>query len=382
MPLQTVVTYQPAKALWALLAIAFNTARLPLWILYYIPRSFRPNPNWSLAQAVRVRVMRTALWNMSLVQVQVPVSLVPGKEKERFVTFPPAQDKYYTGVTTVDPQIKPIETGGTWYPEKPSLSKKPGYVVMHFHGGAYAVGDGRTDDAGFAAKTMLKSSDATHVFCPQYRLVTFQKSRFPAQLQDAISAYTYLIFACGVDPSKIIVSGDSAGGHLALGLLKYIADNGAETGLRTPSIAWLWSPWSSPKIAYDDDGTFEKSPFADDDYVGVSFGKWGASGFRPSEATGLTLNSPYLNFNGNPFQTDTPLWIQYGGHEVLLHDGVKMSEDLRLTEGNTVDVEITKDAVHDILLTGRMVGFVKEAEDAAVLANEFLRKHTGSTSKL
>ena len=89
-----------------------------------------------------------------------------------------------------------------------------------------------------------------------------------------------------------------------------------------------------------------------------------------------------LNYVGNPFKTETPLWIQYGGGEVILLDGMKMAEDLRLVEGNKVDVEITKHAPHDIILAGAMMGFTKEAREAAVLANEFLRKHTGSTAKL
>lgn len=382
MLLHTLLTYQPGKALWTLFALAFNAARLPLWIIYYIPRSLRQNPNWTLAQAVRVRAVRAFLWNASLVEVQVPVSLIPGKEKGRFVTLPPAQEKYYAGVTRADPKIRPAEIGGTWYPRKPSSTDELGYVVMHFHGGAYVIGDGRTQDVGFATKTMLEKTDASHVFCPQYRLANWNKSRFPAQLQDAISAYAYLIFTWGVDPSKIIVSGDSAGGHLSLCLLRYLSDHGAEIGLQSPGCAWLWSPWSKPKVAHDDDGAFGRSPFSKVDFIGVEFGKWGATALYPSTKTSLTLDSPMLNYVDNPFRTNTPMWIQYGGNEVILHDGVKMSEGLRLTKGNTVDIEISKDAPHDIILTGALIGFVKQAKDVAVLANEFLRKHTGSASKL
>ena len=382
MPLQSILTYQPVKGIWVLLAVAFNAARIPAWILYYLPRFTRPNKNWTLRQAVRVRVVRAFLWNVSLVQMKIPMALTAGKEKERWVTYQPAKSEYYVGPAACDPEIKPVETGGTWYPAKPTGKGDNGYVVCHFHGGAYAIGDGRTDDAGWAAKTLLKNTDASYMFAPQYRLVSHPKSRFPAQLQDAISAYNYLMSECGFAADKIIFSGDSAGGHLVLTLLRYLSEHGKEAGLPNPVCAWGWSPWSSPRVPYNDDGTFERSPFSRDDYVGVTFGKWGSTGLKPADGTGYTLDSPYLNYVGHPFQTDVPLWIQYGGHEVLVHDGVKMSEELRLVEGNKVDVAISKDAVHDIVLIGHLLGFEERAQEAAVLANEFLRKQTvavGST---
>ena len=378
--LSSILTYQPVKGIWTLFAVLLNAARIPLWIILYTPRSLRPNPNWSLVQSVRVRIIRAFLWNASMVEMRVPVTLEPRKEKERFITMPPAQSSYYTGVTLSDPDIQPIEIGGTWYPEKPSLSgQKPGLVALHFHGGAYAIGDGREEDAGFAAKTLLKNTDVTHVFCPQYRLVTAPNCRFPAQLQDAISAYVYLQFAMGIPAEKIVVGGDSAGGHLTLCLLRYISESGDKIGLNAPGCAWLWSPWSSPQAA-EDRARFNSNPFAASDYVVPTFGAWGSTNLAPSPRTGLTLHSPMLDYVGHPFATKTPLWIQYGGGEVLLHDGVKMAEELRLTEGNIVDVEITKHAPHDIILIGHLLGFAEEAKNAAILANEFLRKQVGAPS--
>ena len=63
--------------------------------------------------------------------------------------------------------------------------------------------------------------------------------RFPAALQDALTSYVYLIFDLAILPSNIILSGDSAGGHMALQLLRYISDHGAELSLPLPQCAWL-----------------------------------------------------------------------------------------------------------------------------------------------
>ncbi|KAL9055780.1 MAG: hypothetical protein Q9162_003314 [Coniocarpon cinnabarinum] len=376
----SVISYQPFKGAWTLLAVLFNAARIPLWILYYTPRPLRQNPNWTLGQCVRVRVIRAFLWNAAMIQMRVPMALAPGVEQARFITLPPAKEQYFTGVTAADPDVQPIEIGGTWYPEKPDPSvKKPGLVALHFHGGAYAIGDGREQDAGFGAQTILKNTDATHVFCPQYRLATHPNCRFPAQLQDAISAYVYLQ-DMGIPAEQIVVGGDSAGGHLTLCLLRYLSESGDKVGLQSPACAWLWSPWSAPRGALDY-ARFNRNPFANVDYVGTTFGRWGCLNLAPSEEkTGLTVHSPMLNYVDNPFPSKTPMWVQYGGNEILLHDGVKMTEQLRLVEGNVVDIEITKDAPHDIILIGHLLGFADQARTAAVLANEFLRKQVGVSS--
>lgn len=192
MALSSILTYQPVKALYAVFAISFNAARIPLWLIWFLPASFRQNPRWTLAQAIRVRLARAFLYNVSLVELKVPCSLAPGAEKERFVTFRPASKELYTGCVALDPNVKPTVVGGTWYPNVPNAQDKPEYVVMHFHGGAFVIGDGRDQDGGYAAKNLLEQTDATHVLAPQYRIASAPHCNFPAQLQDAITSYCEL----------------------------------------------------------------------------------------------------------------------------------------------------------------------------------------------
>jgi len=47
-------------------------------------------------------------------------------------------------------------------------------------------------------------------------------AKYPVQLEEAVSAYRYLIESLKVGSSDIILGGDSAGGHLALQLLQHI----------------------------------------------------------------------------------------------------------------------------------------------------------------
>lgn len=54
----------------------------------------------------------------------------------------------------------------------------------------------------------------------EYRLS--HVASLPGIVSDAVSAWRYLIQDCGYSPSDIVVSGDSAGGHLTLALTRYL----------------------------------------------------------------------------------------------------------------------------------------------------------------
>lgn len=372
-----ILASQPVKGVWTLLAIAFNTARLPFWLIYYLPASMRPHPKWSYRQAILVQVIKSFLWNASMVEMKTPLSLLPQAEKERWTVVQPAESLSYMGVANSDPEVVPESLGGTWYPAKLSSSEKPGIVILHFHGGAYVIGDGRTKDAGFAAKTLIQNTDATHVFAPQYRLSSNAGCRFPAALQDAITAYLYLIKVENIAPSKIVLSGDSAGANLVLSLTRYITEHGSTIGLAGPLCSLLWSPWVSPNRSLTSD-SFDSSPNISTDYITSSFGRWGAQTYRPSPKSGLSLDHPYISFEDNAFSTPTPIYISTGECEVLFHDDVKLAEQMKAIQGNKVELQIEEHSVHDTILAGKLVGFEKEAVVAAKRAGEYLRGITAS----
>ncbi|KAF2159693.1 hypothetical protein M409DRAFT_29855 [Zasmidium cellare ATCC 36951] len=367
-----ILTMQPVKGIWTLLAVAINLARFPLWILYYIPPFLRPHPKWSLRQCIQVQIVKNFLWNAALVEMKTPLSLAPQAEKERWEVVQPADKALYVKVAASDPEIRPGAVGGTWYPAKPSVPGKPGIVICHFHGGAYVIGDGRTKDAGFAAKTLIANSDATHVFAPQYRLSSNPGNQFPAALQDAISAYAYLVKKEGIAANRIVLSGDSAGANLALSLTKYLTENGSSIGLDTPLATLLWSPWVSPGRSVTTEA-FNSSPNVSTDYITAEFGRWGALTYRPSPRSGLTLEDPYIHFTGNPFRTPVPIYVSTGECEVLFHDDVKLAEEFKAVAGNKVELQIEEYSVHDTILAGPLLGFEKEAQQAAKRAGKWLR---------
>lgn len=82
-------------------------------------------------------------------------------------------------------------------------------------------------------------------FCLNYRLSSAApfkaENPFPAPLIDALAGYRYLVEILGFKATNVIVSGDSAGGHLALGLVRYLTQE-AIPALPPPGAAVLLSP--------------------------------------------------------------------------------------------------------------------------------------------
>ena len=80
------------------------------------------------------------------------------------------------------------------------------------HGGAFVAFSPRTH-RGLVSELAARSGRS--VFSVDYRLAP--EHRFPAAADDVLRAYSWLLDS-GVPAERIVVAGDSAGGHLALGL--------------------------------------------------------------------------------------------------------------------------------------------------------------------
>jgi acetyl esterase/lipase len=291
-------------------------------------------------------LLRIAIQVLSLIKPQVPLVNLPREQGDRFEVLETASEASYTGILKIDEEISPRPTGITWYPSRPTTSSELRSVVLHFHGGAYVFGDGRDNDAGPAARSLLEAGKGliTHVVCPQYRLASTVGGRFPAALQDAVTCYYHLVTRLQVDPKDIIVSGDSAGGNLVLALLRYTETSALKHHLKPPANVWLWSPWVDPMIALEDDFAHDRSDNAKTDYTTGGLGAWSAKEFAPAPSTGKDLTCEYIQSLGNPFATKASLFFCMGGVEVFLADNAKLARQFALIPGNKVRVHIIEGA--------------------------------------
>ena len=93
-------------------------------------------------------------------------------------------------------------------------------VILYFHGGGYVTGTCQSHRA-IVAKFVKNSGVAALLF--EYRLAP--EHRFPATLDDALAAYSWLLDQ-GMGNSNIVFVGDSAGGGLVLAALLALRDQG------------------------------------------------------------------------------------------------------------------------------------------------------------
>ncbi|KAG7285947.1 hypothetical protein NEMBOFW57_008243 [Staphylotrichum longicolle] len=328
-----------------------------------------------------MRVVRLVLLYWSRLRLGDRLTLRPGAERNRFELIRPRSPKLYKGALS-DATIQPETIGTTWTPARPpppALVQPSLTVALHFHGGGFAIGNGRDEDTGYLAQTLLQHMGCRFVCTPQYRLSSRRGGRFPAPIQDALTAYLWLLHDKGIPARQIILSGDSAGGNIALGLLRYIREHGAELDIPPPAAVALWSPWVDVGAATQQD--MRLSPNYGTDYLNKEFGQWGAlsvSGYGEVDPCG-----PYLSPLHHPFPPPAveggartvPMFV-HGGDREVLWDDIQLVAQRYAEVGWNVHLDVSKHCPHDILLLGSRIGFEREAEAAAAEAREFFAATT------
>ncbi|KAI4859414.1 alpha/beta hydrolase fold-3 domain-containing protein [Hypoxylon rubiginosum] len=363
------VSYQPLRLLFQLTYLGTVVARLPLWAFTALVKPFRPHPGWSAKQTFMVRAAYAIVDIESRVSITKPLSLKGGKEGNRFQTVEPPQSlDRYKGPLESD-SVKPAVVGGTWYPHAPAADIASKLVVLYFHGGAFVKGDGRTDDAGFAAESWIQKGGADAVFSLQYRLSGYSgRDPFPAALQDALTSYLFLLDDLKIPARQIVLSGDSAGANLVVALLRYLYEHGTELGLPVPRCAALISPWVAP-FNYKLLG----NPNSKTDFLPESFLRWGANAYA-GRFLADPESHPYITPLGNPFPSPVPVFASGGSAEVLFADIAQWVKEMEENNENKIEFYQEDAACHDTLLVGGFLGFEESAWTVAAKMGDFVRK--------
>jgi acetyl esterase/lipase len=106
-------------------------------------------------------------------------------------------------------------------------------VLYYIHGGAFSIHMPRTYAHFAAAMGRLLHA---RVLLVDYRLAP--EHPFPAAPQDCLSVYRWLLQQPGVEPGRVVIAGDSAGGNLTLVTMLMAK----EAGVPLPAAAWAISP--------------------------------------------------------------------------------------------------------------------------------------------
>ncbi|KAK9425315.1 hypothetical protein SUNI508_13116 [Seiridium unicorne] len=365
------LAYQPLKLGYQLYCMGAVLARFPIWIIKFgLFRSLRPHSQWTFQQALLAQFLRAMVDMQSHIGISDSISLKPGAEKERFRVIRPFPKKLYKG--PLESAITPTTIGGTWYPKATSSKDigPNGSVILHIHGGAFVIGDGRTATLGFLADTLLKHAGADAVFGLQYRLSGRGNTNpFPAGLQDVVTGYLYLTQRLGIPARNITVSGDSAGANLAIAFLRYLSEYGKELDIPNPQSAVLISPWVAPDPNPASDIAVMTNPNYHTDILTPGLMRWGAAVY--SAITPVT--DPYITPLGNPFTTSVPIFVNQGAAEIIEIEGTQWVKEMSRVEGNTIQSEYEDAAIHDTLSLGNITGWRESAEKVAVKVGGFIK---------
>lgn len=195
---------------------------------------------------------------------------------------------------------------GEWISVNRAHMKK--YIILHCHGGGYSTG------SSIYARTLtskLAMSTSMDVFCFDYRLAP--EHPCPAALEDAMKAWNYLMLL-GYGARDIILTGDSAGGNLALALVLKLK----EERRLLPRGILLMSPWTDLTSSGESFATkAEVDPVLDREYIDRMIAAY---------AEGQDLKDPLVSPLFGDFSGFPPTYIQVGENEILLSDSTRLHQ--------------------------------------------------------
>ena len=229
-------------------------------------------------------------------------------------------------------------------------------VVLYLHGGGYFFGSPKTHRQIIIA--MAKAFDGK-VFGLDYRLAP--EHPFPAAVEDAATAYRYLLTA--YPRAGIVLAGDSAGGGLAL----VTAIGARDAGLRRPAAIVGFSPWTDLAVTG-----------ASVEANARSCAMFTPKGVRAGAALYLAGANPAHPL-ASPLYADLadlpPMLLFASRQEILLDDTVRFADRARAA-GVDVQVELRDGLPH---VWPVFVRLLPEAKEALAVVTGFARRlHSGA----
>jgi acetyl esterase/lipase len=180
----------------------------------------------------------------------------------------------------------------------------------------------------------------------------------PAAVDDATAAYRWLL-SQGVNPARLAIAGDSAGGGLTIATLVALRD----AGVQLPAAAVSLSPW----VDLEGLGESMTTKASVDPMVQAEplrrFGKHYLASHDPRTPLAAPL---YADLSGLP-----PLLIQVGSAETLLDDSTRIAERAR-----KAGVKVTLDEWEDMIHVFQAFAVIlPEGQQAIEKIGAFIREH-------
>ncbi|MEC8428880.1 MAG: alpha/beta hydrolase [Pseudomonadota bacterium] len=240
----------------------------------------------------------------------------------------------------------------------PEQGATQGRALLWLHGGGHIAG--RPNQLDDVASVFAKKLGAV-VIAPYYRLAP--KHPFPADLDDCFAAWQWLLVnakTLGVNPERIAVVGNSAGGGLAASLVQRIADIGATQ----PAAQVLFYPMLDDRTAVDESET-PKNHFIWNNLANHRAWSVYLAPYRPGdrELPAYAAAGRRTDLSGLP-----PAWLGVGGIDLFCAEGRAYAQNLKLS-GVPCELHFVEGAPHVFEV---MVPDVEVSKNFLCSACEFL----------
>jgi len=248
------------------------------------------------------------------------------------------------------------------------IGTKPGPLPLlaFYHGGGYVIGDLDTHD--YVCRKIANVAQCC-VIAVDYRLAPEHK--FPAAVEDAAAGLRWIVQEAqnlSIDPSRVAVGGDSAGGNLAANMA-HLSRDGEVSPLCFQMLLYPGTDMSMSQPSYQRDFTqFPLSIEAIKYFLG-HYLRDGDDYTDPRAAPLLAAN----------FKQLAPAFVLTAGYDPLSDEGMAYARKL---EDNGVPVTLVhmSDQMHGFLTMGRVIRASDFALEMAgmALARAFNSKQTAA----